>query len=305
MLSLAIAPPFSLEQTVRALQRLPANQVEAWQGGEYRRLLPLDDRVLALQIRQPAADRLEVRIEGMPLTSDLAGRVEERVRWMLGLEIDLTQFRARAAAYPPLAELAEQLAGMRPPRFPTLFETLINAVLFQQISLAVGVTLLNRLATTFGAVAEVGGQPLYRLPTPSELLRLTEADLRGVSLSGAKARALLGLAAAVENGELTSERLQTLEDAALEEALVRHRGIGPWTAQIVMLRGLGRLSIFPAGDSGASRALRGFFGLSESEAPDRIAAVLRHLGDQRGYLYFCMLGWRLLRTGVVRPYPRE
>ena len=44
----------------------------------------------------------------------------------LGLEIDLTPFRERAAAYPPLAELAEQLAGMRPPRFPSLFETLMS-----------------------------------------------------------------------------------------------------------------------------------------------------------------------------------
>ena len=68
-----------------------------------------------------------------------------------------------------------------------------------------------------------------------------------------------------------------------------------------MLRGFGRLSVFPAGDSGADRALRAFFDLPEAEAPARIAALLDDLGDQRGYLYFCMLGWRLLRQGIIAP----
>ena len=202
-------------------------------------------------------------------------------------------------ASPALARLADRLAGMRPPRFPTLFEAIINTVLFQQISLAVGVSLVNRLAASFGARCEVEGRTLFRLPTAGELLRLSEADLRGISFSGAKARALLGLAAAVESGELEFTRLAALDDVALERELVRQRGIGPWSAQVVMLRGFGRLSVFPAGDSGADRALRAFFDLPEAEAPARIAALLDDLGDQRGYLYFCMLGWRLIRQGIL------
>jgi 3-methyladenine DNA glycosylase/8-oxoguanine DNA glycosylase len=298
---LGVAPPFSLEKTVRALQRTPANQVEVWDEGEYRRLLRVDGRDLALRITQPEPAVVEVACEDAPLAPDTTERIGERVRWMLGLDADLAPFRERAARYPALARLAEQLAGMQPPRFPTLFEALINTVLFQQISLAVGVSLVNRLAATFGARREIDGHMLSRLPTAAELLRLTEEDLRGIHLSGAKARALLTLAAAVEEGELDSSRLAALPDEALQPELVRHRGIGPWSAQVVMLRGFGRLSVFPAGDSGADRALRTFFDLSEAEAPTRIAALLDHLGDQRGYLYFCMLGWRLLRQGVITP----
>jgi DNA-3-methyladenine glycosylase II len=299
MTRLPVAPPFSLEETTRALQRLPANQVEVWRDGTYHRLLRLDDRDLALRITQPAPGTIEVEVEGAPLSPELAGRVAERVRWMLALDVDVAAFRARAAPYPPLAELAARLAGMRPPRFPTLFESLLNAVLFQQISLVVGVSMLNRLAVTFGAGQTVNGISLYRLPTPTELLRLSEADLRGISVSSAKARSLLALAASLEAGELEFDRLQAQEDAALEEALVRHRGIGPWTAQVVMLRGFGRLSVFPPGDSGATGALRRFFSLSDAEASERIAGLLHDLADLRGYLYFCLLGWRLMQRGVM------
>lgn len=298
-LHVIVEPPFSLEQTVRALQRTPANRVEGWEGGEYRRLLLVDDQDVALRVTQPGPNVVRVEIHGDQETAELTSRVEEQVRWILGLEADLAPFRARAARYPALARLADQLAGMRPPRFPTLFEALINTVLFQQISLAVGVTLVNRLAASFGDQREVEGQVLFRLPIPAELLRRTEADLRSISLSGAKARALLGLAAAIENGKLEAGRLAALEDAALARDLVRHQGIGPWSAQVVMLRGFGRLSVFPAGDAGADRALRAFFALPEAETPARIAALLDDLGDQRGYLYFCMLGWRLLRQGIL------
>jgi 3-methyladenine DNA glycosylase/8-oxoguanine DNA glycosylase len=300
-LRLAVRPPFSLEKTVRALQRNPANQVEGWEEGEYRRLLRIDHHDLALRITQPVPDAVQVAAEGEALTPEAARRVGERVREMLGLDADLAPFRERADRYPALARLADQLEGMRPPRFPTLFEALINTVLFQQISLAVGVTLVNRLAASFGARREVSGHTYFRLPTPAELLWRTEADLRSISLSGAKACTLLGLAAAIQSGALDAGRLAALDDIELERELVRHRGIGPWSAQVVMLRGFGRLSVFPSGDAGADRALREFFGLSEAEALARIAALLADLGDQRGYLYFCLLGWRLLRLGILAP----
>jgi 3-methyladenine DNA glycosylase/8-oxoguanine DNA glycosylase len=70
-------------------------------------------------------------------------------------------------------------------------------------------------------------------------------------------------------------------------------GIGPWSAQLILLRGLGRLGNFPAGDSGALRGLREVF----SAAPDpgeAAAEALERLGDWRGYLYFMLLGRRLI-----------
>ena len=78
-------------------------------------------------------------------------------------------------------------------------------------------------------------------------------------------------------------------------ALTRIPGIGRWSAQVALLRGLGRLSVFPAGDAGAIRSLREVF--AQREEPDLAAsAVLDRMGEWRGYLYFMLLGRRLLAS---------
>jgi DNA-3-methyladenine glycosylase II len=75
-------------------------------------------------------------------------------------------------------------------------------------------------------------------------------------------------------------------------------GIGPWSASLVLLRGLGRLDVFPPGDVGAERGLRGLMKLGPRSRLDRI---VERSGAHRGYLYFCALGADLLAKGLIRP----
>ena len=65
---------------------------------------------------------------------------------MLGLQIDLGEFYRLAAGDKRLETLVEQFRGLKPPRFPDVFEGLVNAIACQQLSLTVGIELLNRLA---------------------------------------------------------------------------------------------------------------------------------------------------------------
>jgi len=75
-------------------------------------------------------------------------------------------------------------------------------------------------------------------------------------------------------------------------------GIGPWSANLVLLRGLGRVDVFPPGDRGATVALQGMLQLRSARELD---TVIDKLGDQRGLLYFCVLGSKLLERGLIRP----
>jgi DNA-3-methyladenine glycosylase II len=77
-------------------------------------------------------------------------------------------------------------------------------------------------------------------------------------------------------------------------------GIGPWSAGVVMLRGLGRLDVFPPGDVGAQRGLRAVMHLGPGASLDRI---IERFGDHRGYLYFCALGGGLLARGLIQAAP--
>src|SRR5690606_4577786 len=90
-----------------------------------------------------------------------------------------------------------------------------------------------------------------------------------------------------------------LESLPAEEAIAALRtvpGIGPWSATLLLLRGLGRLDVFPPGDVGASRGVRTLFGLPETASVDD---VLARFGDRRGYLYFLSLGANLLARGML------
>jgi DNA-3-methyladenine glycosylase II len=79
-------------------------------------------------------------------------------------------------------------------------------------------------------------------------------------------------------------------------------GIGLWSATVVLLRGLGRLDVFPPGDVGAERGLRAVMHLGP-EAP--LGRVVERFGDQRGYLYFCALGGSLLEKGLIQGLPHR
>jgi len=75
-------------------------------------------------------------------------------------------------------------------------------------------------------------------------------------------------------------------------------GIGPWSAGVVLLRGFGRLDVFPPGDVGAQSGLRALLRLRAGQS---LGPVVKRFGALRGYLYFCALGAKLLVRGLIHP----
>jgi DNA-3-methyladenine glycosylase II len=200
--------------------------------------------------------------------------------------------------------LALRLAGMKPPRFPSLWDAFCQIVPFQLVSLSAAVATLNRFVMALGPRVEVEGVSYWGMPTPASVLSAEMATLRGCGLSASKAQTLRGLAAQALVGELDEALLDMASDEELIARLIRLPGIGPWSAQVALLRGFGRLSVFPAGDSGATRGLRELF--SEEPQPDEAArALLQRLGAWRGYLYFMLLGRRLLADGEMAEAPAK
>jgi DNA-3-methyladenine glycosylase II len=285
-LELRPRPPFRLDLTVQALRRREQNRIDTWDGRNYRRALivagaPLEMAVT--QLERTTTPRLEVVLTGPNATSCTEDVVRSTLARLLGLELDLSNFYARAAGDRALNDLAERYRGFKPPRFPTIFECLLNAVACQQLSLAAGLTLLNRLAATAGSPAG----DLHAFPTPADILGLTRSALRTVGFSERKAEAIFELADAAMAGELELAPLEQLDDGLVVEALVRRRGIGPWSADYVLLRGLGRLHVFPRGDVGALNGLRSF--LRAADCDDNPGAALARWAPDAGLIYFHLL----------------
>jgi len=287
---LTVPEPFRLDLTANVLRRLSTNVVDRFADGHFQRLLGGADAPALLDVVQIAPDRLEVRIDG-----PYSGAVEPLVRRMLGVDVDLAPFSAAAVSIPWLAELVVRARGLKPPRYPSLWEAIVNAVVFQQISIHAASAILRRvieaLTPARGAAA---GVALF--PHPRRFADANPDQLRSLGLSINKVVALQRLALLVIDGTLDDARLETLPTPALLESLAAHPGIGPWTAALIAIRGFGRLDVFPLRDSGVARGLRDLSGDANVDAD----ALLATLGPQRGMLYYHLLIGRLSAAGDVR-----
>jgi DNA-3-methyladenine glycosylase II len=142
-------PPFRLDLTAWALRRRARNVIDRWDGSSYRRVIRLGGRPTEIVVRQ-AGPSVEPRlmVTATPAPRDRLGRQRVRaiVDRLLGVRVDLSGWYRMAARDTRLRPLADRFRGLKPPRFPTIFETLVNAFACQQLSLEVGLELLNRLA---------------------------------------------------------------------------------------------------------------------------------------------------------------
>jgi DNA-3-methyladenine glycosylase II len=116
-----------------------------------------------------------------------------------------------------------------------------------------------------------------------------------LGLSINKVVSVRSVARAILDGEIDEAGLTLLATPELMASLVVHRGIGPWTAAVIALRGFGRLDLFPMKDSGVARSVRDLSGSSDVD----VEALLAQLGEQRGMLYYHLLLGRLVARGDV------
>ncbi|MDD5240407.1 MAG: hypothetical protein PHG47_01660 [Sulfuricella sp.] len=297
-LSLEPVPPFRLDLTAWTLRRRAHNAIDRWDGHTYRRVLALGGRaveVAAVQTGPPQAPRLAVVADGPRLEAGERNALAGTLERLLGLRVDLTGFYALTAADPHLARLAEQFSGVKPPRFPTVFESLVNGIACQQLSLTVGIVLLNRLAEQFGL--PTGAARAF--PRPEDLSGQDPERLRAIGFSRQKARALLELADAAAEGRVELEGIASLDDEAAKKRLLELRGVGRWTAEYVLLRGLGRTHVFPGDDVGARKRLAQWLGLPGPLDYEGVRRAVERWQPYAGMVYFHLLLHGLAESGEV------
>lgn len=284
-------PPFRLDLTVWALRRRARNRLDQWDG-TYRRALNLGGRAVTVQVGQrgrPGQQNLIVNVltPGEQTAAECASIERQLVR-VLGLDVDLSEFYQVAERDPGVGVLAHRMRGVKPPRFPSLFEALVNAIANQQLSLEVGIELLNRFTEAFGE-HPADDHDLVAFPAPEAVLGGSIGGLRGLGFSTRKAEYLMSCADAVATGEIDEVRLRSSDRAEATQTLMGVRGIGRWSAEYVLLRGLGRIDVFPADDVGARNKLQRFFELPVAPGREQILSLLDPFEPFAGMIYFHLL----------------
>ena len=182
-----------------------------------------------------------------------------------------------------------------------------NGIACQQLSLLVGVLLLGRLAGRYGQTLSNRRDALHSFPSATDLSGARSSSLKELGFSGRKAEFLLTLARNERCGQLKLEMLEHCNNQAALEFLQTLPGIGRWTAEYILLRGLGRLDVFPGDDVGARNNLAHFLGRPGPLDYEAVRRAVAKWQPFAGLVYFHLLldrirdaGWMNTREGRER-----
>ena len=303
-LSFKLSPvvPFRLDLTAWALRRRLNNIVDRWVDESWKRVLVIRGTPVETTVTQ-TFDKdnifLKVNLAGLRLNSQIEKEASEAVEKCLGIKADLFRFYQFVSKDEKLNFLAERFCGLKPPRFPTVFEAFVNGVACQEISLNLGIILLNRLVSTYGKSIQAKDTVNYSFPSPEDLSKLKTADFRKLGFSHQKGLAIVELAQAIVAGQVDLEQTKVLNDMEALEQLFQLRGIGPWTADYILLRGLGRLNVFPADDVGGHRNLQRWIKPLRKLSYEETLKIVEQWKPYGGLIYFHLLLNRLSEEGYL------
>jgi len=171
---------------------------------------------------------------------------------------------------------------LRPHDEGTHFNYVVRSIVYQQLSGKAAATIYARVLGLYG------GAP----PTPAQLVRTADAKLRAAGLSTRKAEYVKDLAARVHSRSIAIERLHEMTDDEVIETLVSVRGIGRWTAQMVLMFRLGRPDVFPELDLGVQKGVQQLLGLRRLPTPEKMTKIGERWAPFRTIAAWYL--WRLL-----------
>ncbi len=300
--SLLPSPPFRLDLTVWILRRRSANRIDLWDGSTYFRAILLDSQKVLMSVTQngpPTRPELEVSLTCENPSPGVEKEVKNILERVLGLHINLDRFYALASKDVHLGPLVEKFRGVKPPRYYTLYETIANGIVCQQLSLNSAISILNRLAHAYGTTFQCAENSCFSFPEARSMAALEPEEVKSVGLTKTKARALVEAARAITRKSLNHGRLENMDNDSVFAELVKLWGIGGWTADYVLLRGLGRLDIFPRGDSGALGNLNRWLRPGEKLPDSDLGEILSKWRGYAGLVYFHLLLRGLANSGFI------
>jgi DNA-3-methyladenine glycosylase II len=227
--------------------------------GVATRLLHVEGSPVVVRAWQPAVDRVLFRAEPVdpaavhsplapageeraPASREQLGLAVERIRFALGVDVDLGEFHRRFRRDPLIGPLLRRRPTHRPRRRPWPWEALSAAIIGQLIEAERAVTIERRVVGRWGPRLGEGRQALRDVPGAAAIAGRAPAALASMDLAPVRAAALRRVAAEVASGRCE------IDSSASDRRLLAISQVGPWTVQCLALFGRGEMDSLPAGD---------------------------------------------------------
>lgn len=255
---------------------------------EFRSAVRVNNEPIVMMVRQlrkhPAL--LEIQCP----TSRVVGPLKALAAWMLFAEMDLRPFYRLTVKHPSVTGIASRLRGLKPIRPGSLFEMAVVAVTEQQISLAAAYRIRSRLIQRFGDYID----GLWAFPPAERIARASLDELQDCGLSRRKSEYVSELAKGIAQGSLNLATLKRMSDDQARSFIMEQRGFGRWSADYILIRGLGRLDCVPIDDLAVRTIVGTYLGDRRRMAPEEVQEALKPFAPFRGLATFYLLAYSRL-----------
>jgi DNA-3-methyladenine glycosylase II len=293
-LRLLVPEEFSFDENLKYLSRSSNECLFKIKDERIYKALPIEKETLIIEVSGEHGDYITVRFLGNPSPPQSVRKaVALYVHEWFDLGRDLHPFYELAKSDELLEKAVEPFYGLRVMGILDLFEALCWGILGQQINLTYAYTLKRRLVESFGRSMVHEGEAYWIFPNPEDIAKLTVANLDGLRMTVKKCEFLIGVAQLMTEGNLTKEQLLSSENIkSAEKILVKIRGIGPWTANYVLMRCLRFPSAFPIDDVGLHNAIKLLLGAEKKPTKEVILKLSAKWTGWESYATFYL--WRFL-----------
>jgi DNA-3-methyladenine glycosylase II len=262
-ITIAALPPFRFDLSAEIFAN-GDEQIRNYENGRFWQVIRVNGKLILTIIEAAGSvDKPKVSAElksDRKITEEDKKKAEETVNTLFSLDYDLTPFYEGVSNDNIMAYLTRKLWGLKSPTTQTVFEALVDSIVEQQISLKVANVIECKITKKFGDTLDLEGNTYYAYPTPQKLASASIEEIRHCGLSRRKAEYIKEVSTLITQGKLDLEQLRNYESA---EQIIREldeiRGIGVWTAELTMLRGMQRLEALPADDLGLRRVISYYY----------------------------------------------
>ncbi len=254
-------PPFDLDLSARFFLNGDW-RIRRYEAGAYWQVIRLNGRLELVTVRSIGTVDDPVLFvdlepdEGLSKADGMAA--DAMVRRIFNLDLDLQPFYETVKGDRVMSHLTKVLLGLRSPSTTSVFEALIDSIVEQQISLQAAWSMQRRLTEAFGDVLALGEKTYYANPLPERLAEATVEQLRACGLSGRKAEYVRDVSRLVVDG-MDLEGLKAYDDYSIIQEFCKIRGVGIWTAELTMVRGMQKFDAIPADDLGIRKAIAHYY----------------------------------------------
>ena len=225
-------------------------QIRTYKEGIFRQVLDIQGTMVLVDVfSKGTADMPELYFTTRPddvLAENGNAAAGNLISSMFNIHEDLAPFYRAMEQDRIMTSLISQLRGVKSPTTPTVFEALVDSIIEQQISLRAAHSVENRLIRALGTPLALGDKVYYSYPTPHTLADATDSVFRACGLTRRKGEYIRGVSQQILSGTLDPEHFRTYPDTEMIiSELTKIRGIGQWTAESTILRGLHRPDVIP------------------------------------------------------------